>query len=191
MTAPASLHRPLADGSLMLVPLADGYREGLRRACGEDDAIWEIYPTSYAPDRFDASFEALLANAGRLAFAILVNGAVVGMTAYLGAAPERGVVEIGNSYIAPRWRGSGLNRRIKRLMIDHAFGLGYRRIEFRVDLRNARSQAAVAKLGAIREGVMRQDRVTWTGHLRDTVVFGLLRDEWQPQGGRPQADTPR
>lgn len=177
-----SLHQPLVDEALTLSPLGQGHREGLRAACGEDSAIWEIYPTSYAPDQFDTSFDALLGNAGRLAFAILVDGAVVGMTAYLGADPGRGVVEIGNSYIAPRCRGTGLNRRIKRLLIEHAFGLGYRRIEFRVDMRNTRSQAAVAKLGAVREGVMRQDRVTWTGHLRDTVVYGLLRQEWQAAG---------
>jgi RimJ/RimL family protein N-acetyltransferase len=191
MSAPVSLHQPLADAHLTLLPLGEGHREGLRAACGEDSAIWEIYPTSYAPDHFDASFEALLGNAGRLPFAILVDGAVVGMTAYLGADPGRGVIEIGNSYIAPRCRGTGLNGQIKRLMIGHAFRLGYRRIEFRVDMRNTRSQAAVAKLGAVREGVMRQDRVTWTGHLRDTIVFGLLRQEWQSEGASPEADTPR
>ncbi|WP_157216700.1 GNAT family N-acetyltransferase [Flavisphingomonas formosensis] len=175
-----ALHEGLADGELDLVPLTEAHREGLRAACREDDAIWEIYPTSYAPDRFDATFDALLANAARLPFAIRLGGQVIGMTAYLGVDAPRGVLEIGNSYIVPRARGTGLNRRIKRLMIDHAFAEGFRRIEFKVDQRNARSQAAVAKLGAVREGVLRQERITWTGHVRDTVIFGLLRDEWQP-----------
>jgi RimJ/RimL family protein N-acetyltransferase len=49
---------------------------------------------------------------------------------------------------------------------------------FRVDAINARSRAAVLKLGAIQEGLLRQDRVTWTGRIRDTVVFSILADEW-------------
>jgi len=175
-----ALHGRLADGALDLIPLTDAHREGLRAACGEDDAIWEIYPTSFAPDRFDETFDALLANVGRLAFAIRLESEVIGMTAYLNVDAPRGVLEIGNSYIAPRVRGTGINGRVKRLMIDHAFAEGFRRIEFKVDQRNARSQAAVAKLGAVREGMLRQERITWTGHLRDTVIFGLLRDEWQP-----------
>ena len=55
---------------------------------------------------------------------------------------------------------------------------GIRRVEFRVDARNARSQAAMAKLGATGEGVLRADRITWTGHVRDTVLFSILKDEW-------------
>lgn len=69
----------------------------------------------------------------------------------------------------------------KRLMIDHAFACGFRWIEFRIDQRNARSQAAVLKLGAQREGLLREDRVSWTGHLRSTCVFGLLLPDWNPQ----------
>jgi RimJ/RimL family protein N-acetyltransferase len=64
------------------------------------------------------------------------------------------------------------------MMLRRAFDCGFRRVEFRVDARNKRSQAAVAKLGAVREGVMRADRITWNGHVRDTVLFSILRDEW-------------
>ncbi len=64
-------------------------------------------------------------------------------------------------------------------MLRRAFDGGFRRVEFRVDERNKRSQAAMAKLGAVREGVMRADRITWTGHVRDTVLFSILRDEWK------------
>jgi RimJ/RimL family protein N-acetyltransferase len=63
-------------------------------------------------------------------------------------------------------------------MLSRAFGSGFRRVEFRVDARNARSQAAMAKLGAVREGVLRADRITWTGHVRDTVLFSILATEW-------------
>ena len=63
-------------------------------------------------------------------------------------------------------------------MLSRAFGCGIRRVEFRVDRRNARSQTAMKKLGAVREGVLRADRITWTGHIRDTVLFAILRDEY-------------
>jgi N-acetyltransferase len=64
------------------------------------------------------------------------------------------------------------------LMLGHAFNAGAVRVQFKVDLRNERSQAAVAKLGAVKEGVLRRDMQTWTGHMRDTVVFSILDSEW-------------
>jgi len=68
-------------------------------------------------------------------------------------------------------------------MIGRAIDCGFRRIEFKVDLRNARSQAAMTKLGAVREGVIRADRVTWTGHVRDTVLFSILAKEYKARNG--------
>jgi RimJ/RimL family protein N-acetyltransferase len=88
------------------------------------------------------------------------------------------VVEIGGTYIQPSVRGTGFNDSLKKLMIDHAFACGFRRIEFRVDTRNQRSAAAVRKLGAQLDGTLRQNIVTWTGFVRDTYVFSLLADEW-------------
>ena len=64
-------------------------------------------------------------------------------------------------------------------MVDHAFASGYRKLEFRIDGRNKRSQAAVLKLGALHEGTMRKNRITWTGFIRDTEVFGLFEEEWK------------
>jgi RimJ/RimL family protein N-acetyltransferase len=64
------------------------------------------------------------------------------------------------------------------LMLGHAFNSGAIRVQFTVDVRNEPSQAAVTKLGAIKEGVLRQDTRTWSGHIRDTVVFSILDNEW-------------
>jgi RimJ/RimL family protein N-acetyltransferase len=89
------------------------------------------------------------------------------------------VLEIGGTYYRPHLRGTGFNFRVKAMMLARAFASGFRRVEFRVDSRNLRSQAAMKKLGAVREGVMRADRITWTGHVRDTVLFAILKDEWQ------------
>ncbi len=63
-------------------------------------------------------------------------------------------------------------------MLSHAFDSGAVRVQFRVDTRNQRSQAAVAKLGAVREGILSRDRLTWTGYIRDTVYFSILDTEW-------------
>jgi RimJ/RimL family protein N-acetyltransferase len=177
------LAAPMADGTLRLEPLREAHRAGLRAACAEDREIWAIYAASYDPDHFDESFDALLARPDGQAFAVLAGGRLVGMSCYIGIDPERGVLEIGNTFYVPAMRGTGLNRRVKDLMIGRAIDGGFRRIEFRVDSRNARSQAAMAKLGAVREGVIRAERITWTGHVRDTVLFSILAGEWRRGDG--------
>ena len=101
------------------------------------------------------------------------------MSCFLNIAEEQQTLEIGNTYYRPRFRGTGINRRIKDMMMARAFECGCRRVEYRVDARNTRSQAAMTKLGAVREGVIRADRITWTGHVRDTMLFSILRDEWR------------
>ena len=172
------LGEAMADGELRLAPLAEEHRAALKAACAEDPEIWPIYAISYDPEHFDDSFDRLIARSNGHAFAILSGETLAGMSAYLGIDEARGVLEIGNTYYVPRMRGTGFNRRVKDLMIGRAIGCGFRRIEFRVDSRNARSQAAMAKLGAVREGVIRAERITWTGHVRDTVLFSILAAEW-------------
>ena len=173
-----TLAAPMADGEVRLEPLREDHREALKAACAEDSEIWEMYATSYDPRHFDASFDLLLARPNWAAFAIFQGDTLAGVSAYIRIEPERGVLEIGNTYYVPRLRGTGFNRRVKELMIDRAFDHGFRRIEFSVDSRNGRSQAAMTKLGAARDGVMRQDRITWTGYVRDSVIFSILADEW-------------
>lgn len=174
-----SLGDPMADGEIRLDPLAEAHRAALKAACAQDRDIWTIYAISYDPDHFDASFDALLARPNGSGFAILAGEAPIGMSCYIGIEPARGVLEIGNTYYVPALRGTGLNRRVKDLMIGRAIDCGFRRIEFRVDARNARSQAAMAKLGAVREGRIRAERITWSGHVRDTILFSILASEWE------------
>jgi RimJ/RimL family protein N-acetyltransferase len=169
----------MADRDVRLEPLAEAHRAALKAACAEDQEIWPIYAISYDPDHFDASFGALLARPDGREFAIFLGRVLIGMSCYLGVDPARGVLEIGNTYYVPAIRGTGLNRVVKDLMIGRAIDRGFRRIEFRVDARNARSQAAMARLGAVREGVIRAERITWTGHVRDTVLFSILASEWE------------
>ena len=172
------LSMPLADGVAHLEPLDESHREALRAACAADPAIWDIYFVSYRGPEFDASFDALMASAERKIFAAFAGGVLMGMTGYLHVAAAHRTLEIGNTYYAPDARGTGLNRRYKGLLLDHAFACGFHRVEFRVDIRNARSQAAMAKLGATREGVLRDHLVTWNGHVRSSAVFSILKGEW-------------
>lgn len=168
----------LRAGDVRLTPFAPEHIEPLRAACAEDPEIWEIYPVSMFGEHFDPTMAQRMASPDWVNFTAFLEEEVVGITGYIRPDPVFGVLEIGGTYIAPRVRGTGYNRTMKKLLIEHAFACGYERIDFRVDERNQRSQAAVIKLGATREGLLRRDRVTWTGHLRNTCVFGLLRAEW-------------
>ena len=159
-------------------PFAEHYRQALRAACAEDTEIWEIYSVSCDPQRFDSTITNLLARPDTQTFVLFDREEFAGMSSFLHIEEERGVLEIGFTYYRPRFRGTGFNRRVKDMMLRRAFDCGFRRVEFRVDKRNLRSQAAMKKLGAVREGVMRADRITWTGHVRDTVLFSILRHEW-------------
>jgi RimJ/RimL family protein N-acetyltransferase len=177
-----SLGTSMREGDLRLEPMAEAHREALKAACAQDLDIWSIYATSYDPDHFDRSFDLIRSRPNWRGFSIFLGGEPAGMSCYLGIDAPRQTLEIGNTYYVPQLRGTGLNRRVKDLMLGRAFGCGFRRVEFRVDARNARSQAAMAKLGGVREGVIRQDRITWTGHVRDTVLFSILADEWKASG---------
>lgn len=172
------LYIDLADGDLRLVRLGETHREALRAACALDRDIWPIYGMSYDPDHFDANFAALVGHESRMPYAVFDGGELAGMTAFLRPDWSAQTIEIGNSYIVPAKRSSGFNRRKKALMLDHAFAVGIRRVEFRIDERNARSQAAVAKLGGTKEGTLRAERVTWTGYVRDAGLWSILASEW-------------
>ena len=160
------------------VAFAEHHRSALRAACADDREIWAIYANDFGPDGFDGSIDHYVGNPRNRTFVLFDGDELAGMSSFLGLDEARQVVEIGGTYYRPHLRGTGLNARIKDMMLSRAFDRGIRRVEFRVDARNARSQAAMAKLGAVREGLLRADRITWTGHVRDTVLFSILRDEW-------------
>lgn len=175
----AALYVALEEGDLRLEPLAETHREELRSACAQDSEIWEIYPFCYVGEHYDPQFDSLLnGGAARRVYAVLLGGQVIGMTAWIERGQPGWSIEIGNSYILPALRGTGLNTRLKQLMIDHAFACGLERVVFNVDAINTRSRAAVRKLGAKEEGIQRHERRTWTGRVRDTVIHAILRDEW-------------
>ncbi len=169
----------LSDGAVKLIPFDETHIEPLRSACAEDTEIWDVYPLSMLGDHFDRSLAFLSMMPNRLRFAVFEDQTLVGMTSYIGADTQRGVVEIGGTYITPSVRGTDLNRKMKTLLIEHAFRSGFSTVEFKVDTRNGRSMRAVEKLGAIRVAILERNMTTWTGYVRDTAVFQLEQTAWK------------
>ena len=168
-------------GDVRLEPLSEGHRDALRAAANADQEIWDIYPFSMANEHFDGYWTKTMqskADETLAPYAVLLEGKVVGGSAYFARDPANSAVEIGGSYYRPEVRGTHVNPSAKLLLLGHAFACGAKRVGFRVDAVNARSRAAVTKLGAKQEGILRQDRVTWTGRVRDTVIFSVLAEEW-------------
>ena len=174
----ACLEAPMTGDGCRAELFGKEHREALKAACAEDRDIWQIYANDFGPDGFDESVDFYTSSPRNRTFVLFDGDELAGMSSFLGIDEARQVLEIGGTYYRPHLRGTGLNRRIKDMMLRRAFDCGIRRVEFRVDRRNERSQAAMKKLGAVREGVLRADRITWTGHVRDTVLFAILKDEW-------------
>jgi RimJ/RimL family protein N-acetyltransferase len=170
-----------------LEPLAELHREPLRAACDADSAVFdELYPIPMYGTHLDAWWAKLQADeaaGARAGYAVLRQGEVVGCSLYMLDEPNLRV-EIGNTYYRPEARGGVVNPDAKLLMLTHAFtpgGLyakGANVVQLRVDAINARSRAAVMRLGAHLDGIIRHDRITWTGRVRDTCVFSITREEW-------------
>jgi N-acetyltransferase len=163
-----------------LEPMGPQHKEDLRAACAADPALWQdLYIVSMLGDAFDPTFDRFVNDPGKnIAFALVIDGVCRGMSSYLDVDNHHNTVEIGFTYYDPAVRGGVANPSAKRLMMAHAFDAGAQRVQYRVDAANARSRAAVLKLGAVQEGILRNDKVTWTGRIRSTVHFSILAEEW-------------
>lgn len=176
---------PVLDGRFVrLEPLEEAHREPLRAACDADREIWTaLYPLPMNGPHLDVWWTRLVGDPNRAGYAVVHHGEVVGCSLFTRDTANRRV-EIGNTYYRPDARGGPINPEAKMLMLGHAFapgGLldeGANLVQFRVDAINARSRAAVTKLGAHLDGIERHDRITWTGRVRDTCVFSILSEEW-------------
>jgi RimJ/RimL family protein N-acetyltransferase len=174
----------LRGSRVMLEPLAEVHGGALWQAAQAAE-IWRW--TSHIADSrkdFDAWVESSLSasrDQGRQTFVTvdLDSGGVVGSTSYHHFRPQDGVIEIGSTWLNPRVWGSGVNAEAKLLLLEHAFEtLGCVRVEFKTDVRNARSRAALAALPAQFEGVLRkQINIPGIG-VRDSAFFSVIDDEW-------------
>jgi uncharacterized protein len=168
-----------------LEPLAPGHAEGLFEALS-DEAVWEFLPTSRprTRDEMAAHIDGLLQRrwAGlQVPWAQVdpATGAVIGVTTYHDIDPGNRSVGIGHTMIDPRWWRTGVNTEAKLMLMARAFDvLGAEKVFWYTDIRNQRSQNAIARLGASRDGLIRAQRLRPDGTWRDTVVFALTADEW-------------
>jgi RimJ/RimL family protein N-acetyltransferase len=174
---------PLEAAGVRLEPLAEAHREGLR-AAAQHPEIWAHMPAPAMGEAFDKWFNgslAVSATGAEAAWAVrtMNNGALVGSTRYLNIEAAHARVEIGHTWYSPRvWAGL-VNPACKFALMRYGFEtLELNRIELKTDIRNTRSQAAIGKLGAKREGVFRAHMIRPDGSLRDTVYFSVIRDEW-------------
>jgi N-acetyltransferase len=161
-----------------------------------DDAVDELYPLlsdpavyadGYVMHRRPVSVEdnrALVASrfltAGRVVYAIrLSDGTLVGTSSLLEIDLPNESVHLGATLYGRRWWGTAVNPEAKLLLLGHCFDdCGFGRVKIQTDALNTRSQAAIAKLGATREGVLRRHMRREDGTFRDTVVYSILVDEW-------------
>ncbi|MEM6287546.1 MAG: GNAT family protein [Bacteroidota bacterium] len=169
------------------VRLAPLTRDHLGALCevGLDPELWRLTLSQIATAddmaRYVDAALAMQAEGTALPFATVHagSGRVVGSTRFGNHAPGHRRVEIGWTWVAPPWQRTAVNTEAKLLMLRHAFGpLGVNRVEWKTDARNARSRAAILRLGASEEGTLRSHMVTASGHVRDTVYFSVTRAEW-------------
>ncbi|MGI4740987.1 MAG: GNAT family N-acetyltransferase [Janthinobacterium lividum] len=107
------------------------------------------------------------------------TGRVAGSTSYYNISEANQSLSIGYTWVGTDFQRTGLNRAAKHLLLCHAFGqLGCERVELETDSRNHKSQEAMRRMGATEEGTLRSHRITQGGIRRDTVIFSILKPEW-------------
>jgi RimJ/RimL family protein N-acetyltransferase len=166
-----------------LEPLTPELKAEVQAAIDCDPDSWEIISTNGCGDGFETWWARALGEmerGERIAYAVrrLADKKVVGTSSFLHPRPMDKGIEIGATFLNPEVRSGPINPESKLLMLSYAFGSGAIRVELLTDERNARSQAAIEKLGATKEGVLRNHKITWTGHVRDTVVFSITDADW-------------
>ncbi|RDD83730.1 N-acetyltransferase [Dyella tabacisoli] len=152
---------------------------------GSDREIWRLTSVNYSdPAIFYPNFKAALQDReyGK-AYPFLVcladSGRVIGTTRLLDIHPQDKKIEIGVTWIASEFWGSGINTECKQLLLEYCFEtLGVNRVQFRAKADNTRSRHALEKIGAMFEGILRQDKIESNGTPRDTAFYSIVREDW-------------
>ncbi len=164
-----------------LEPLSARHADGLR-AAADDGQIWTLRVTWVpAPQQVDEYIASALETPNRLAFAVIdaASGFVIGTTSYHDIMPAIDRVEIGHTWYAKSRQRSGVNTSCKLMLLAHAFNtLGCAVVGLRTDNLNHASQAAIERLGARKDGVIRHHGERRDGSVRDTVIYSILQSEW-------------
>ena len=174
---------PLENRFVRLEPLTEALRDEMRAALDCDAPSWDIMVAAGYGPHFEGWWRSAMTamDAGtRIAWAVRRqgDGAVVGTTSLYEIKPDYRRCEIGSTFYRPEARGGPVNPSCKRLLLGHAFDAGAVRVEIITDAINPGSQAAIRKLGARDEGVLRKHKITFKGRIRDTAQFAILDDDW-------------
>jgi RimJ/RimL family protein N-acetyltransferase len=170
---------PLEGRFVRLEPLADEHLGELAKAAA-DERIWG-YSVRGDTDAYLAAAQKGMAAGEQVPFAVrlLSDGRLVGMSRLFEIDAAHRRLELGYTWYIPEVWGTAVNPEAKLLLLTHVFeGWNARRVQFKIHHANLRSQAAVEKLGAVREGVLRAHMIQPDGSRRDSVVLSILSDEW-------------
>ncbi|PVB63509.1 GNAT family protein [Labrenzia sp. 011] len=173
----------LTGNSAILAPLSRSHAADLAEAAAEGD-LWKVWYTSVPePGAVPAEIERRLGlqeTGSMLPFAVLTpDGKAVGMTTYMNIDPVHKRVEIGSTWYRKAVQRTRVNTECKRMLLAHAFEeLDCIAVEFRTHFMNRQSRAAIERLGAKLDGVLRSHQRTADGALRDTAVYSILPHEW-------------
>jgi RimJ/RimL family protein N-acetyltransferase len=168
-----------------LEPLSEAHVPDLAIA-GADESIWQymVYGGVGGKAQMREWVREILSRQARgtdLPFAVihLGSGRAVGSTRYLDIQPQHRGLEVGGTWYGVAYQRSAVNTECKYLLLRHAFEvLGCLRVQLKTDLRNERSQRAIERIGAVREGVLRNHMILPDGHVRSSVYYSLLASEW-------------
>ena len=174
----------LEDDTVKLIPLKKQHRDGLL-AAASDGSLWELWYTSVPSE---ATIDTYIATAldqkekgEEYPFTVIdaQNGKIIGCTRFYGMQPQHKRLEIGYTWYAKSVQRTGVNTACKRLLLGYAFEqLECIAVQIVTDWFNLRSRAAIARLGAKQDGVLRNHRINADGSYRDTVVFSITNSEW-------------
>lgn len=176
---------PILEGDYVrLEPLSHERAEELSAAC-EDGKVHELWYT-VVPNREGMSAEiyrrlGLYEQGTMMPFATIdvSTNKAIGMTTFMNMKLENLKVEIGSTWMAASSQGTAINPEAKLLMLSYAFDvLGCNAVELRTHEKNEQSRAAIEKLGATLDGMLRNDMVMANGTLRNTAVYSITKDEW-------------
>ncbi|HTI17522.1 MAG TPA: GNAT family protein [Trinickia sp.] len=169
---------------VVLEPLALEHDAALAKAAA-DGELWKLWYTSVpAPEQTRAYVETALAmreDTGAMPFVVrdAKSGEIVGCTRFFNVEAAHRRLEIGYTWYAQRVQRTALNTEAKLLLLGHAFeALKAIAVEFRTHFMNHPSRAAIARLGAKQDGILRSHQIGRDGAVRDTVVFSIIETEW-------------
>ncbi|MFZ6817062.1 GNAT family N-acetyltransferase [Undibacterium sp. Ji22W] len=167
-----------------LTPLSQDHLNDLQ-AAASDGRLWELFFTSVpSPENLMTWFKIATEQSDKglaMPFTVFdqIQNKVIGATRYCNIDSANKRLEIGYTWYAQSYQGSAINTECKLLLLTHAFEvLDCNAVEFRTDWFNQRSQKAIERLGAKRDGVLRSHMILPDGRVRDTVVYSILKHEW-------------